>query len=123
MISSILKDQQGNLWLGTDGGLNRFNPTTGIFTRFQHDPNNNTSLGGDYVATIYMDQESNLWISMYDGGLDRMDKKTGVFTHYVHNPADTNSISNNKAVSIIENQSNDLWIGNLNNGGIKQVKR
>src|SRR5512139_1078846 len=40
-IIAIAEDQAGLLWFGTwGGGLNRFDPRTQQFTRFQHDANN-----------------------------------------------------------------------------------
>ncbi len=120
IIFSIQKDG-GYFWLATNSGLNRFDPVTGVFTQFQHDPENKATIGGYNITGIYMDHESNLWLTMFDGGLDRMDSKTGLFTHYTHNPSDTNSISSNSSVLILENEPGDLWVGNWNNGGINRL--
>ncbi|HET7001504.1 MAG TPA: two-component regulator propeller domain-containing protein [Puia sp.] len=120
-VISITKDPQGSLWLGTSGGLNHFNPVTGVFTRFQHDPDKEAGIGGSYITSTHMDQESNLWVGMFNNGLDRMDAKTGLLTHFIHNPSDTNSISNNNVVLIFENEPGDLWTGNWNNGGLNRL--
>ena len=34
MISSLVEDNEGNLWIGTDGGLNKMNLLTGDITRY-----------------------------------------------------------------------------------------
>ena len=33
-VLGILEDRHGNLWVGTDGGLSRFNPSTKTFTNY-----------------------------------------------------------------------------------------
>jgi ligand-binding sensor domain-containing protein len=44
-ITAILKASNGILWIGTTAnGLKRFNPTTGSFRSFTHDPANSTSI-------------------------------------------------------------------------------
>ena len=50
-LESIYADHDGIIWVGTFGaGLDRFDPATGIFTHFRHEPNNLSSLSNDSVA-------------------------------------------------------------------------
>lgn len=110
-VTSIIKDKQGDFWLGTlGGGINRFNPRTGIFTRIQHDPKDKESLCNDDVRLMYEDRESNLWVATSDG-LELMDRMKGKFTHYRHNQNDTNSLSSSIITSILEEDANALWVG------------
>lgn len=110
-IRSIMKDEQGDFWLGTmEAGLDRFNPNTCIFSRYQHDPKNEESIGSDLVVAIAGERGSNLWVATGDG-LDRMDRKTGKFTHYRNDPNDTNSIGMNLMTSLLVDGSNVLWAG------------
>ncbi len=37
MVTVILEDRSGTLWVGTHGGLNRFDRQAGTFSRYQHD--------------------------------------------------------------------------------------
>ena len=40
-IISLFEDRKGMLWIGTwGGGLNRYDPETGTFTRYQSEPDN-----------------------------------------------------------------------------------
>ena len=47
-VYSIFQDHTGALWVGTyGGGLNKFDTKTEKFTRYQHNPDDITSISGD----------------------------------------------------------------------------
>ena len=76
------QDDQGMLWIGTrSGGLNRYDPTTGMFTRFIHDPSDTSSLSSNNVQVILGDSRARLWIGTTDG-LDLFQPETNGFIHY-----------------------------------------
>jgi ligand-binding sensor domain-containing protein len=62
------------LWIGTDDGLNLFNRQTNSFTRFKHQPGQNTSLSSNIITSIAEDVTGNLWVGTY-GGLNLFDGK------------------------------------------------
>jgi len=53
-VSSICEDREGNLWVGTYGGLNRFKDETFTIEK---------SLSGNRIMTIHEDRVGNLWIN------------------------------------------------------------
>ena len=117
-ILSLCEDSQGQLWIGTwGGGLNRFDPRTGIFIRYRHDPAKPDSLGNDLVADVYEDSRGRLWAATMGGGLDLLDRETGKFTHFTHDPENPNSLSSNNTSVIFEDQQESkqgnsvLWVG------------
>ena len=110
-LESIYADHDGIIWVGTFGaGLDRFDPATGIFTHFRHEPNNLASLSNDSVTAILRDKQGNLWIGTH-GGLNRLDLKTNNFIHYRDNANDPGSLSNNQVRAIYEDRQQTLWIG------------
>ena len=57
-IWSFLKSRTGDLWIGTlNGGLNRYEMSTGKFVRYQRDPNDSTSLSNDNVTGLFEDRD------------------------------------------------------------------
>ncbi len=117
-ILSLFEDAQGQLWIGTwGGGLNRYDPRTGIFIRYRHNPDRPDSLGNDLVADVFEDSRGRLWVATMGGGLDLLDRETGRFTHYTHDPDDPNSLSSNYTSVIFEDQQelargrSILWVG------------
>ena len=61
-ILSIAKDKQGNLWLGTDNGLNHFTPGTGKFARYYPDSTGKTS---NALVTAGGILDSNIWAAIW----------------------------------------------------------
>ncbi len=114
-ILCLFEDSSGQLWIGTwGGGLNRYDPRTGIFIRYRHDPEKPDSLGSDLVTDVYEDSRGRLWVATLGGGLDHLDRESGKFTHYTHDPKNSASLSSNDISVIFEDRQAPepvLWVG------------
>ncbi len=64
-IFCILQARDGYLWMGTQGGLVRFDGVR--FKTF--DKHNVPQMAGSWVQALYEDNRGRLWIGYYDGGL------------------------------------------------------
>ncbi|MEP6949011.1 MAG: two-component regulator propeller domain-containing protein [Ginsengibacter sp.] len=107
----VYADKEGIIWIGFVGdGLDKFDPSTGIFTHYRHNPKDSSSIGHDIVIALLEDKDGNFWVGTH-GGLDKMDKKTGRFTHFVHKDDDPGSLSNNQVRTIYQDREGTLWIG------------
>lgn len=76
-VNSLFKDSRNNLWMGTEGGLCRYRPSTGDFKQY-------TTRNGfptDFILSILEDGKNNLWIST-SKGLVCFDPKTEKLTTY-----------------------------------------
>ena len=78
-VSSILQDNMGFLWFGTQGGLARYDGYN--FEVFDQDPFNENSLSHNLVQTMYLDYDGSIWVGTYDG-LNLFDPITNRFTKY-----------------------------------------
>lgn len=74
IIRTIYIDKNNILWLGTDGGLNRFEPDTGIISVYTE----KHGLCNNQVYGILEDESGHLWLST-ENGLTRFDKNTREF--------------------------------------------
>ena len=113
IVTAILRDKQGILWIGTHGGLNQFDSKKNKFIHYRYNANDPTSISNNQVRAIYEDRQGTLWIGTgspfpgdgggpEDGGLNRLDKKTGTFTRYLHDENNIHSLANNKVRAIYE---------------------
>ena len=51
-VRAIYEDREHTLWVGTDSGLDRFDPRTEGFSHFTHDPSNPESLSHNSVRVL-----------------------------------------------------------------------
>lgn len=111
-IRSIAEDKKGNIWIGTKNtGIDKFNPTTKIFTNYIHNPNDFNTISCNMIHQIMIDRFDNLWICNEGGaGLDRYDQKTNTFYHYSDNPSQGHPISSNNVFAAMEDRSGNIWV-------------
>jgi signal transduction histidine kinase/ligand-binding sensor domain-containing protein len=76
-VESLHEDAAGTLWIGTRGGLDRFDPQTETFTHYRR----REGLAHDGIVGMLADQSGNLWLSTL-GGLSQFDPQTETFTNY-----------------------------------------
>jgi signal transduction histidine kinase/ligand-binding sensor domain-containing protein len=125
-VTSIISDHEGILWLGTMGGLVRFDPKKRSVTHFIHDSKDPASLSNNEVRVVYEDKQGTIWVgtgspyfgenSAREGGLNKLDKKTGTFTRYIHDPKDPHSLIDNRVRAIFEDRRGAFWVGTAGDG-------
>ena len=106
----IHQDRAGDVWVATLGGLNKFNPETGVFTHYRHNPDNDATLTGDLIRVLFEDSTGKFWLVYWDGGVDVFDPRTGAVTRYQHDPEDANSLSDNHILQIHEDARGWIWL-------------
>ena len=80
VVTSLAKDKEGFIWIGTEDGLNQFD---GIeFKIFRHDPNDSLSLPDNFISVLKPDASGNLWIGTANG-LSFYNRETKVFKNYL----------------------------------------
>ncbi len=122
-IAALYEDADQNLWIGTyQGGLNKFDPRQGKFTRYLHNPADSAGISHGAVWSICADRYGMLWIGTEGGGLCKFDEKTQRFMCYQNDPQDAHSLSSNYVAEIYEDQAGTLWIGTLG-GGLCRLDR
>lgn len=113
-VLCAIEDNDGNLWFGTEHGLNRYDRSAGKFKRYFADPNVPGSLHNDDIRSFYVDNARTLWIGtgfvLYgtnDGGLSRYNPESDSFTNYLPDPT-------YQAVrGILEDSRGNFWVGTL----------
>lgn len=111
-ITSIVEDNDGYIWIGTrQGGLNRFDPRSGLFTAFKHDPTNKNSLSNNRINSLFVGENNTLWVGT-DSDLDRFDRQSETFVHYL---GDEDGLEN-PITALFQDTAGFLWIGVRANG-------
>jgi len=76
-VNSVHFDHSGTMWVGTQDGLNRFDPKTGGFKSYYEQD----GLSGNVVSCILEDERGNLWMST-NNGLSVFDPSKQTFKNY-----------------------------------------
>lgn len=77
IINVMCEDDSGYIWVGTDLGLNKFDPINETFKRYLV----KDGLPSDLIAGILIDDYGKIWIST-NKGLSRFDPKTDKFRNF-----------------------------------------
>ena len=70
-VYEVFQDSRGYIWLGTQGGLDRFNGYD--FKHYEHESNDSTSIVNGWIRTINEDKNGLLWMGTLGGNLGWFD--------------------------------------------------
>ncbi|MCF6358981.1 MAG: hypothetical protein L3J54_14370, partial [Draconibacterium sp.] len=116
-VTSIVQDNDGFIWIGTRGGLNRYDGYD--FKVYNQIPGDSNSLVNPSIESLFVDSKGNIWIGTKSGGVSKYNPVTGIFKNMV---ADYNHVNNilpdNRVLSFFEDKKGRIWIGTWRNGVI-----
>lgn len=106
-VRSFFQDNKGFIWIGTEGGLNRFDAYQ--FTIFKHTPNSAGSIINHSIPAILVDSRNNFWVGT-KVGLQLLDPDKNIF--FPGKDDDKNPLRDIGAVlSLYEDSHNNIWVG------------
>ncbi|MFN3235822.1 MAG: two-component regulator propeller domain-containing protein, partial [Pseudomonadales bacterium] len=112
-VRKFLVDKQGEIWVGTAGGLHLFDKNTSNFTLYVHDDTNPDSLSDNNVTDMYQDSGGVIWIGTYHG-LSRFNAETLSFPKF--RSATHEGLRSDATTSFTQGMGDDVWIGTF--GGL-----
>ena len=118
-VFAINEDDFGTIWIGTTGGLNRFDRETGEFVQYKNDPADPKSLSNNVVLSIYEDLNVNtegeriLWVGTAKG-LNKLalseTKGSGLnnasFIHY----SEKDGLPGDVIIGILGDDVGNIWV-------------
>lgn len=113
---TITAQKNGMLWIGTENGLDLYNPATNSFKRLTNSPTDKFSLTRGSVRKVYIDNVGIMWVSVYLGGINKHDKNLVLFDKQLNENRESEPY---KIVSSFAEAGRDhMWIG-LDRSGLK----
>jgi signal transduction histidine kinase/ligand-binding sensor domain-containing protein/DNA-binding response OmpR family regulator len=109
-ITSIYKDKEGELWVGSwNDGLYHVFPD-GHIENLRHDENDVQSLSSDFVRACCEDNQGNIWVGTFKG-LNKLAKGTYKFQHYLAESNKREGLTHSSVWCIVKDNQGTLWLG------------
>jgi len=112
VITAMVNDSAGFLWIGTQSGLVRYDGYT--FKLYQHDPRDPNSLPGNYITALSVSNDNTLYIGTSISGLSVLNLSTNIFVNYFHDENRNESLVDNRITAIKQDKHGGTWIGTSN---------
>ena len=106
-VRCIAEDHRGYLWIGTLGGLNRFDGTG--FRQYEMDETNPNSIPDNRINDLFIDSRQNLWVATYFALALYVEK----YEHFVIFNKEPEEGKENilDALTIFEDERQQIWVG------------
>ncbi len=105
-IHNITQDKEGNIWMGSNQGVYRYNSSG--FIRYHHNPTDMGSLRSDIVNQLLVDKHNKIWVAN-NSGLDIFDNANQKFIHFNYASNGVKTV-NRPIYSIGIDGQNNIWI-------------
>jgi len=96
-VSKVYEDRDGTLWVGTQSGLNRYDPVTETFIHY---------LSGIYILDLYEDEAGRFWVGTSGGRLYCLDRASGDHSQYTIE----DGLPSGRIMGITDDDDGNLWI-------------
>jgi len=120
-VHCMTEDDFGRLWIGTERGLNIYNPKTKKMQIYFYNPSDKNALNDNAIHSIYFDDYKNMLVGTYFGGVNLSMKIYQQFNIYESGDS-KQSISGKAVRQIIGDKQDNLWIA-TEDGGLNYFDR
>jgi diguanylate cyclase (GGDEF)-like protein/PAS domain S-box-containing protein len=106
-VTALAQDPDGFIWIGTQGGLNRFDGQR--YTLYRENPHDADSLPDSFITALSVDGKRGLWIGTYSRYVARLDLASGHLRRY----AATGNGNKGRQVFALLATPTEVWIGTV----------
>lgn len=118
IVNSIIQDDHGLMWIGTDhGGVNVLDKQTFRARFLINRPEDSKSLAENAVYALYKDRQGIVWCGTYKRGVSYFAENKMKFALHEFKHGDPLTLPYNDVNCFAEDKKGNLWIG-TNGGGL-----
>jgi two-component sensor histidine kinase/ligand-binding sensor domain-containing protein len=111
-VWALAEDRDGNLWVGTNRGVDRFDPERCVVTAHY---DNTAAEEPISTRALICDGNGDVWIGSLMG-LYRIRRGEKAFTRYRHDERSNHGLSNDRVMALHEDAQGHIWLGTLGGG-------
>ncbi|KNC66435.1 hypothetical protein AC626_16890, partial [Pseudoalteromonas rubra] len=116
-VNTLLVDDNGYLWLATEGGLNRYD---GYQVLEVGGPNQD--LNKMQIDRIYQDENGIIWIASGRAGLFSYDPEKDSYRRYTSAPESEEDYFKNSVFQMLSKSRYELWLGRAQNVAVMDTR-
>ena len=117
-VYSILQDQYGYIWIGTQNGLNRYDGYDLKVYRSADKLSDNQNFVGKNILALYEDRAGNIWVGTRKAGINIRKRISGKFVNLQEEEAFA-AMKGFAITSFYEDQVGNIWISTIGAGLFK----
>jgi len=123
LISGIIQDDKGLIWIGTDhGGVNLLDKRNFSVRYLVNKEDDVKSIGQNAIVTLYKDHSGIIWVGTFKKGVSFYHEKILKFPLYKHQNANPHGLTYDDVNRFVEDGLGNIWIG-TNGGGLFYFNR
>lgn len=108
-VRACCEDNQGNIWIGTFNGLDKYDKRTKQFSHYKGNDKPD-GLTHSSIWCIIKDHQGTLWLGTYFGGVNYFNPEYEIYTWYKPSITERNGLSSPIVGRMIEDRYKNLWI-------------
>ena len=120
-VRKVTEDAEGNLWIGTFGGLNKYSPEDGTFEIYKEGilPGN---LRHSSVHSVMRDNQGNIWVGTYYGGVSVFNPSRELYSYYPVGIGGLGHLDFHLVGQMVEDNRHSIWLC-TDGGGLNFLDR
>ncbi|MBL4752689.1 MAG: SpoIIE family protein phosphatase [Flavobacteriales bacterium] len=118
-VNVLFEDFDGNLWMGTDGGLARWDLNSDSLIHYRRIIGDESTVSSPAITFIYQTRDSVIWIGTSKSGFNKFNATDNTFKRYQHDPMNPASSPFDKIRCITQGKDGAMWIGTLGGGLVR----
>ncbi len=118
IISFSNAEDSSSLWIGTWGGVVKYNTLNNTYSISTNDPLNQNTLSDNKVSFLFTDKQKNLWVATQDKGINVYFISSNKFPLWDN----SNGLTNDFIYSLLETSDHTIWVGTTDGFYKKGIK-
>jgi signal transduction histidine kinase/ligand-binding sensor domain-containing protein/AraC-like DNA-binding protein/ActR/RegA family two-component response regulator len=114
-VRTVLQEENGNLWLGTRGGIYVLGPDYRVIAHYVNSLRDQGSLGHNSVSDIFKDRAGDIWVTSRSG-LSHLNLRSMAFQFYRASAGDNQYLNDPEVYAICQSREGNIWLGTESGG-------
>ncbi len=118
-VLSMVRAGDGALWLGTQNGLNRFDPLSNKVEQMKPEPNRPEALDASFISSLLIDQKNRLWVATFGSGLNLLQDIRAQQKRHFRHIATQHGLPSANVNKILQDRQGSIWVST--DDGLAQI--